>query len=45
MLEAPEPALLGLQHGQRVLIEYRPDRVISAVHQGPEPLLAVNIRA
>ena len=45
MLEAPEPALLGLQHGQRVLIEYRPDRVISAVHQGPEPQLAVNIRA
>ncbi|UCC83570.1 MAG: hypothetical protein JSW46_01145 [Gemmatimonadota bacterium] len=45
MLDAPRPALLGLEHGQRVLIEYREDRVIGQVHEGPQPLLAVNIRA
>jgi hypothetical protein len=45
MMEAPRPALLGLQHGQRVLIEYRPDRVIGEVREGPEPTLAVNVRA
>ncbi len=45
MLEAPRPALLGLEHGQRVLVEYRDDRVISQVHEGPQPRLAVNIRA
>lgn len=45
MLEAPRPALLGLEHGQRVLIEYREDRVISEVHEGPRPRLAVNVRA
>jgi hypothetical protein len=45
MLDAPRPALLGLKHGQRVLIDYRPDRVIAEVHEGPQPSLAVNIRA
>lgn len=45
MLDAPRPSLLGLEHGQRVLIEYREGRVISEVHEGPQPLLAVNIRA
>jgi hypothetical protein len=45
MLEAPRPALLGLEHGQRVLVEYREDRVISEVHEGPQPRLAVNVRA
>jgi hypothetical protein len=45
MLGAPRPAMLGLEHGQRVLIEYRSDRVVAEVHEGPRPLLAVNIRA
>jgi hypothetical protein len=45
MLDAPRPALLGLEHGQRVLIEYREGRVISEVHEGPQPQLAVNVRA
>lgn len=45
MLDAPRPALLGLEHGQRVLIDYREDRVISQVHQGPRPRLALNVRA
>lgn len=45
MLDAPEPALLGLRHGQRLLIEHRPDRVIREVREGPAPTLAMNVRA
>ncbi len=45
MMDAPKPALLGLEHAQRVLVDYRPDRVIREVHEGPQPRLAVNIRA
>ena len=43
--EAPIPSLLGLRHGQRVQVDYRPDRVIREVAEGPRPLLAVNVRA
>ena len=43
--DAPQSALLGLEHGQRISIEYRPDRVIDEVIEGPDPLLAVNVRA
>jgi hypothetical protein len=45
MLDAPRPALLGLEHGQRLLIEYREDRVIREVHEGLRPRLALNVRA
>lgn len=45
MMDAPKPALLGLEHAQRVLIDYRPDRVIREVHEGPRPRTAVNVRA
>jgi len=45
MLGAPRPALLGLEHGQRLLIEYRDDRVVRAVQEGPQPRLALNVRA
>ena len=45
MMDAPLPAKLGFENGQRVLIEYRPDRVIRETKKGPEPILAVNIRA
>jgi hypothetical protein len=43
--EAPLPARLGFENRQRVLIEYRWDRVIEEIKEGPEPTLAVNIRA
>ncbi len=42
--EAPPSARLGMEHGQRVLIEYRRGRVISEVREGPTPELAVNVR-
>ena len=45
MMDAPLPAKLGFENGQRVLIEYRPDRVIREIKKGAEPILAVNIRA
>lgn len=45
MLDAPKPALLGLEHAQRVMVEYRPNRVISEVLEGPQPRTAVNVRA
>ena len=45
MMNAPLAARLGFEYGQRILIEYRLDRVIREVKEGPEPLLAVNIRA
>jgi hypothetical protein len=45
MHEAPEPALLGLMHGQGVMVDYRPDRVIREVQKGPRPNLALNVRA
>jgi len=43
--DAPLPARLGFEHGQRVLVEYRDDRVIRRVKEGLEPRLAVNVRA
>jgi len=43
--EAPESALLGLEHGQRLLLEFRPGHVVSVVKKGPFPRLAVNVRA
>ncbi len=43
--DAPLPARLGFEHGQRVLVEYREDRVIHEVKEGIEPILAVNVRA
>ncbi len=43
--DAPPPALLGLEHGQRLLIEFRRDRVIRQVKEGPNPRLAMNVRA
>ena len=43
--EAPESALLGLEHGQRLLLEFRPGRVVNVVQKGPVPQLAVNVRA
>ncbi len=43
--EAPLPARLGFENRQRVLIEYRRHRVIDEVAEGPEPTLALNIRA
>ncbi len=43
--DAPLPARLGFEHGQRVLVEYREDRVIHHVKKGVEPVLAVNVRA
>ncbi len=45
MMDAPKPALLGLEHAQRVLVDYRPERVVSKVPEGPQPNLAVNVRA
>jgi hypothetical protein len=45
MMDAPLPARLGFENAQRVLIEYRSDRVIREIKKGSEPLLAVNIRA
>jgi hypothetical protein len=42
--DAPLPARLGFEHRQRVLIEYREDRVIREVREGKEPSLAVNVR-
>lgn len=43
--EAPVPTALGHEHGQRVLIEYRPGRVVRRVREGPIPRLAANVRA
>lgn len=43
--EAPESAVLGLEHGQRLLLEFRPGRVVNVVKKGPIPQLAVNVRA
>lgn len=43
--EAPESALLGMEHGQRLLLDYRPGHVVRQVRKGPIPLLAVNVRA
>jgi hypothetical protein len=43
--EAPESAVLGLEHGQRLLLEFRPGRVVNVVKKGPTPQLAVNVRA
>ncbi len=44
MMDAPLPARLGFENAQRVLIEYRSDRVIREIKKGSEPLLAVNIK-
>ena len=41
--EAPIYALLAYQHGQRMEIDYRTDRVIRKVKKGPWPELAVNV--
>lgn len=43
--EAPESAVLGLEHGQRLLLEFRPGRVVNVVKKGPTPRLAANVRA
>jgi hypothetical protein len=43
--EAPLPSRLGFQNRQRVMIEYRRRHVIDTVEQGPEPILALNVRA
>jgi hypothetical protein len=43
--EAPLSSRLGREHGQRVLVEYRPGRVVRRVREGPIPSLAVNVRA
>jgi hypothetical protein len=43
--EAPESAVLGMEHGQRLLLEFRPGRVVNVVRRGPTPRLALNVRA
>ena len=43
--EAPLPSRLGFENRQRVMIEYRRHRVVDHVKEGPEPTLALNIRA
>ena len=43
--EAPESSRLGREHGQRVLVDYRPARVVRRVRKGPIPGLALNVRA
>ena len=43
--EAPESTVLGMEHGQRLLLEFRPGRVVNVVKKGPVPELAVNVRA
>ena len=40
---APLYVLLAYRHGQRVEIDYRTDRVIRKVKEGPRPELAVNV--
>ena len=42
--EAPQYALLSYQHGQNMEVEYRLDRVIQEMKEGPMPELAVNVR-
>ena len=41
---APQYALLSYQHGQNIEVDYRLDRVIREVKEGPKPELAVNVR-
>ena len=41
---APQFALLGYQHRQNMEVDYRLDRVIREVVEGPMPELAVNVR-
>ena len=43
--EAPESAILGMEHGQRLLLDYGPGRVVNVVLEGPVPRQAVNVRA
>lgn len=43
--EAPLSSRLGFENRQRVMIEYRRHRVLDEVEEGPEPTLALNIRA
>ena len=42
---APLPSRLGFENRQRVMIEYRRHRVLHDVQEGPEPIVALNIRA
>ena len=41
---APQYALLSYRHGQNMEVDYRLDRVIREVKEGPMPELAVNVR-
>lgn len=43
--EAPLSSRLGREHRQRVLVEYRPGRVVRRIRKGPIPDLALNVRA
>ncbi|MFV1987334.1 MAG: hypothetical protein ACC682_08625 [Gemmatimonadota bacterium] len=43
--EAPLSSKLGHEHGQRVLVEYRPGRVVRRVRKGPIPELAISVRS
>ena len=41
---APQFALLSYQHQQNMEVDYRLDRVIREIKEGPMPELAVNVR-
>ena len=43
--EAPVSSRLGYQNRQWVMIEHRPERVVSEVKEGPEPKIALSVRA
>jgi len=43
--EAPLSSRLGFENRQRVMIEYRQHRVLNKVEEGPDPTLALNVRA
>jgi hypothetical protein len=43
--DAPLSSRLGREHGQRVLVEYRPGHVVRRVREGPIPDLSISVRA
>ena len=43
--EAPVFLRVAHEHGEDQLLDYRRDRVVDGVKEGPEPLLAVNVEA